>query len=187
MDGPLRQRPASGLCYQTEQRGRRAAPKPSQCSPSRHGGNQCRDKPSREEKREVKICLGGVVFKERQVFSEPPGGGSANMSPGPGPAAPPGTGAGRACSDQTEQTPSGPAARSTGPTADSESVNPDIRPQHSHFRGTGETAVLSQWSRGCGTPGSEQGGSLNTLGRPFPSPLTLSLKWAAEFSSSYMT
>lgn len=58
MDGPLGWHPASGLSYQMEQRGQRAAPKPPQCTLSRHGENQCQDKPSREEKREIKIRLG---------------------------------------------------------------------------------------------------------------------------------
>jgi len=71
VDGPLRRRPASGLCYQTEQQGWRAALKPPQCTPGRHGGNQCRDKLSREEKREVKICLGGWSFKGGKYFQNP--------------------------------------------------------------------------------------------------------------------
>ena len=130
---------------------------------------------------------GGGGLLGRQVFSEPPGGGSANMTPRPGPAAPPGTCAGRAAQTRPSRRRGAQQPRSTGPTGDSESVNPATRPQHSHFRSAGETAVLSQGSRGRRTPGSEKGGSLNTLGRPFLSPLTLSLKWAAEFSSSYMT
>lgn len=77
--------------------------------------------------------------------------------------------------------------RSSGPIGDSEHVNLAIRPQHGHVRSTGETAVLSHLSRGRGTPGSEKGGSLNTLECPFPSLLRLSPKWAAEFSSSYVT
>ena len=58
---------------------------------------------------------GGVVFKGRQLFSDPPLGGSANMTPGPGLAAPPGKGAGRACSDQTEQMPGGGGGGASSP------------------------------------------------------------------------
>ena len=151
------------------------------------GKTSVRINPAGRKRGRLRYAWGGVVFKGRQVFSEPPGGGSANMTPGPSPAALPGTGTGRARSDQTEQTPGAQQPRSSEPTGDSGHVNLAMRPQHSHFRSAGATAVLSRWPRGRGTPGSEKGGSLGTLGHPFPSPLRPPLRWAAEFSSSYMT
>lgn len=60
------------------------------------GKTSVRINPAGRKRGRLRYAWGGVVFKGRQVFSEPPGGGSANMTPGPSPAALPGTGAGRA-------------------------------------------------------------------------------------------
>lgn len=63
------------LCLRSPTRwsseGRGQPPKPPQCTPSKHGGNQCQDKPSSEEKREVKMCLEVWSLKAGKYFQNP--------------------------------------------------------------------------------------------------------------------